>query len=166
LPSNGCGPRPCVISTTDLSRAANAANVPSNSSLFVGIAQRAALRLNYCRGSHACAAVRRRCGWRTSIDRDQAENGDRPARYLRCRLGARNLKASTECGGRRHPPVFDAIGNGDEAMKAYTTKGARGLAGLLMIVLPSLALAGSSIANSQFRQWKTRWASWVSPEAS
>jgi hypothetical protein len=32
-------------------------------------------------------------------------------------------------------------------MKAYTTKGARGVAGLLMIVLPSLALAGSSIAK-------------------
>ena len=32
-------------------------------------------------------------------------------------------------------------------MKAYTTKGARGIAGLLMIVLPSLALAGSSIAK-------------------
>jgi hypothetical protein len=32
-------------------------------------------------------------------------------------------------------------------MKTYTTKGARRLAGLLMIVLPSLALAGSSLAK-------------------
>lgn len=32
-------------------------------------------------------------------------------------------------------------------MSAYTTKGPRGIAGLIMIVLPSVALAGSSIAK-------------------